>query len=289
MSKRRHRIVYPPDGTPISVEQQSSFLFQRAAPLQPVTIHLTVRLLVPQPLFPSLHFSSVDWPPDLEDYPLPWKVRDELRTAIKGSISRGMAAIAYAVPPQGLHVDIPRLEFIPPLEGTATALEIGRIRDLLARLITGAVTSLWGGLVALWRDTRDVEPPVLGKEWYVVQTDANGTGISGPGYQSRAAAEAAMTAEQRREGYQVVEARDTLAVDEAARGLPEPPELRHGEDALTPAQASAVRLGDKVYHIGREQLTRVNMIVSDAPGGPYFLTRHGLEVYSLFRLPEEGD
>ncbi len=281
---RRNRVVYPRDGRPISASQTASVIYKRPAPLPPRTIRLTVRIEVRED-WPGPRWGMVSSPHSFQDLPLPWKLRDFLWTAIK-SAGPDPAIDRQVAEGQQFDVHVDQLEFEPRIEPDISMDELGRLWDTIYWALSGALTSLWGGSVVHWQHHRFVETPNPGREWYV--GNANGA-VLGNGYPTRAVAEKAIKEGDRAEGFRAVEARDVLSVREAFQALSEPPELRHGQETLTPDEAHAVQPGDLIFHLGCGRLTCALGVVPDGPGAPLFQTEHGMETYTLFRLPRASD
>lgn len=255
--------------------------------MPPRTIRLKVRLaLRPEPDGPGWS-GTISVPRSFGDLPLSWKLRDFLWNAVKAS--GGGSDLFREISAGQYDVTIERLQFAPPIESGISMEEFGRLAHVLYWLLSGMTTSLLGGIIGHWQHPRFVNQPNPGPEWFVVQAErvrgGFSSGLVGGGFPTRDVAEQAMPGEYRARGYRVVEARDSCAAPYAYLGLPEPPELRHGQYMLTPEQARAVRPGDRLYHLGRRRTARVLRVVLDGPGAPLFETERGLETYTLFRLP----
>lgn len=288
---RADRLDYPTDEWPIVAEQAASFTTSRPASLSDLTVHMTLRLTLNHPKSwssrggYSTDFTLIDW------LPLSGKARYLLENRMSWGVTHGLQSADHPGPLAELNVDLTRMEIDPPPAATATPEEIERLRQLLYAAVKGSVTALWGSVLALWQQQRHLEPPNLGREWYVIHasaTDGSVTAsITGTGYPSREAAELAMTVEEHADGYRAVEARDSVVAGEAYLGLPEPPEIRFGRGCLTLPEARSVKVGDEVYHLGRRESAVIRAISAPRPELPHFDVGHGPEVYTLFGDADE--
>jgi hypothetical protein len=289
-AERRDRLTYPADGTPMVAEASCEGTFFRPPPLPPSVLRVSVRIQTPQESLPQDGSMTIGDGFLSDALPLPWKVRDFIWNWIKNGVHEGLYSAAHFLPRGGMDITITRLDVIPPLTRDASVEEIGRFREALMAAVQGAVVTAFGGLIAYNQRRRYIEPPPPAPAWQIGRRQKNGTiAFEDVEYASRAAGETALTQEQRAHGYEVFEVRDMWAQMEMERGALVTGEIRYGDLALTPEEASQVQPDEWIFHLPVKGLRRVRGVKRDAPGGPLINAGRGWEHYTFFRLPREGD
>jgi hypothetical protein len=242
-------------------------------------------MIVPQPGPQSGHISTVDFSWSFEDLPFSEKSRYFISSRIRNSILLALQNAKLRPEVEGVHVCIESLELDPQMQGSESIEDVGRLTSVLAVLLGGTATAMWGAIAANYVQSKYVELPHPEFEWFLIRPEGDSRIWSddtlGCGFPTEPAAREALTKDLADRGYQIVRARDEIAASSLVRGIDDSTELRHGRPAMTHEEAVQVRPWDEIYHIGREAVTHVQMVL-EGQGGPYFRTRHGVEVYSLF-------